>query len=69
MVVLIFSELTNNHGHYTYGNIERIKAVSKNWNTFDDVVTLLLDIYEELQSQDWINTRAGEKQEDEQLSG
>jgi hypothetical protein len=52
----------------SYGNIERIKAVSKKGDTFNDVVAMLLDYYEDLHRQDWINTRAVEKQEEGQLS-
>ena len=48
----------------SYGNIERIKAVSNKGDTFNDVVAMLLDYYEDLHRQDWINTRAVEKQEE-----
>ena len=51
----------------SYGNIERIKAVSNKGDTFNDVVAMLLDYYEDLHLQDWINTRAVEKQEEGQL--
>jgi hypothetical protein len=40
----------------SYGNIERIKAIGKKGETFNDVVTKLLDYYEDLQREDWINT-------------
>jgi len=41
----------------SYGNIERIKAVGKKEETFDDVVTKLLDYYEDLQREDLTNTQ------------
>ena len=39
------------------GNIKRIKAISKKGETFNDVVTKLLDYYEDLQRKDWVNTQ------------
>ena len=39
------------------GNVERIKAVGKKGETFDEVVTMLLDFYEDLRRQDWINVK------------
>jgi hypothetical protein len=49
------------------GNIERIKAVSKKGETFDDVVTKLLDYYEDLQREDWVNTHSNENHYKEQI--
>lgn len=46
----------------SYGNIERIKAIGKEGKTFNDVVTKLLDYYEDLQREDWVNTRSHENQ-------
>ncbi len=46
------------HIRVSYGNIERIEAICKKGNTFDDAVTILLDYYEDLHRQDWVNTRA-----------
>ena len=51
------------------GNIERIKAVSKKGETFDEVVTMLLDFYEDLRRQDWVNTQSNENQYKEQICG
>ena len=42
------------------GNIERIKAIGKNGETFDEVVTMLLDFYEDLRRQDLTNTESDE---------
>jgi len=50
------------------GNIERIKAIGKSGETFNDVVTVLLDYYEDLRRQDWINTQSNENQHKEQIS-
>jgi hypothetical protein len=50
------------------GNVERIKAVGKKGETFDDVVTMLLDFYEDLRRQDWVNTQSNENQYKEQIS-
>jgi hypothetical protein len=49
------------------GNIERIKAIGKMGNTFDDIVTMLLDYYEDLRRQDWVNTKSNENLYNEQL--
>ena len=49
----------------SYGNIERIKAVGKKGETFDDVVTMLLDYYEDLRRQDWIYTKSNWKKPEE----
>jgi hypothetical protein len=49
------------------GNVERIEAVSKKGETFDDVVTKLLDFYEDLRRQDWINLQNNENQYKEQV--
>jgi hypothetical protein len=51
------------------GNVERIKAVGKKGETFDDVMTMLLDFYEDLRRQDWVNTQSNESQYKEQISG
>jgi len=62
------SKEKNNDGvayiRVSYGNIERIEAICKKGNTFDDAITILLDYYEDLHRQDCINTRAVEKQEE-----
>jgi hypothetical protein len=50
-------------------NVERIKAAGKKGETFDDVVTMLLDYYEDLRRQDWINKKSDEYQYKEQISG
>jgi hypothetical protein len=42
----------------SYRNIKRIKAIGKIGDTFNDVVTMLLDYYEELHCQDWVNNGA-----------
>lgn len=47
------------------GNIERMKAIGKMGNTLDDVVTMLLDYYEDLRRQEWINTKSNENQYNE----
>jgi hypothetical protein len=49
------------------GNIERIKAICKKGETFNDVVTKLLDYYEDLQREDWVNTQSNENQYKEQI--
>jgi hypothetical protein len=49
------------------GNIERMKAVSKAGNTLDDVLTMLLDYYEDLRRQEWINMNSHENQHNEEL--
>lgn len=48
-------------------NIERMKAIGKMGNTFDDVVTMLLDYYEDLRRQEWVNSKSIENQYNEQL--
>ena len=53
----------------SYGNIERIKAVGKKGETLDGVLTMLLDYYEDLHHQDWVNIKSGWKQQEEQSSG
>jgi hypothetical protein len=40
------------------GNIERMKAIGKKGNTFDDILTMLLDYYEDLRRQEWVNTKS-----------
>jgi hypothetical protein len=42
------------------GNIERIKAIGKKGKTVNDVVTKLLDYYEDLQREDLINIQSNE---------
>ncbi|MDQ1252928.1 MAG: hypothetical protein QG646_2070 [Euryarchaeota archaeon] len=49
------------------GNIERINAISKKGETFDDVVTKLLDYYEDLQREDLINTQSNGNQYKKQI--
>jgi hypothetical protein len=44
------------------------KAIVKKGETFDDVVKMLLDYYEDLRRQDWTNTQSEENQYDEQLT-
>ena len=51
------------------GNFERMKAIGKIGNTFDDIVTMLLDYYEDLHRQDWVNIKSSWKQQEEQSSG
>lgn len=46
----------------SYGNLERMKATGKMEDTFNDVVTMLLDYYEDIHSQDWINAASNENQ-------
>jgi hypothetical protein len=46
-----------------------MKAVGKKGETFDDVVTMLLDFYEDLRRQDWVNKQSNENQYKEQISG
>jgi hypothetical protein len=41
----------------SYENLERIKAIGKKGKAFNDVVTKLLDYYEDLQRKDWVNTQ------------
>lgn len=48
-------------------NIERMKAIGKMGKTFDDIVTMLLDYYEDLRRQEWVNTKNIENQKNEQL--
>jgi hypothetical protein len=48
------------------GNVERIKAIGKKGEKFNDVVTKLLDYYEDLQREDWINTQSNGNQCKEQ---
>ena len=42
------------------GNVERVKAIGKKGETFDEVVTILLDFYEDLRRQDLTNTESDE---------
>lgn len=49
------------------GNIERMKAIGKPGNTLDDVLTMLLDYYEDLRRQEWVNTNNHENQRNEEL--
>lgn len=49
------------------GNVERLKAVGKKGETFDEVVTKLLDFYEDLRRQDWINIKSDENQYKDQV--
>lgn len=50
------------------GNVERIKAISKKGEAFDDVVTKLLDYYEDLQREDLINIHSNGNQYKEQIN-
>jgi hypothetical protein len=43
------------------------KAIDKKGKTFDDVVTKLLDYYEDIQREDWVNTKSGENRCKEQI--
>lgn len=49
------------------GNVKRLKAVVKKGETIDDVVTKLLDFYEDLRRQDWINIKSDENQFKDQV--
>jgi hypothetical protein len=49
------------------GNVERIKAIGKKGETFDNVVTKLLAYYEDLQREDLINTQSNENQNKKQI--
>ncbi len=49
------------------GNIERIKAIGKKGKTFNDVVSKLLDYYEDLQREDLTNTQSNENKYKEQI--
>jgi hypothetical protein len=49
------------------GNIERIKAICKKGETVNDVVTKLLDYFEDLQREDWENSQSNENQYKEQI--
>jgi hypothetical protein len=49
------------------GNIERMKAIGKAGNPLDDVLTMLLDYYEDLRRQEWVNTNSHENQNNEEL--
>ena len=42
------------------GNVERVKAIGKKGETFDQVVMMLLDFYEDLRRQDWTNKESDE---------
>jgi hypothetical protein len=37
-------------------NVERIKVVGKKGETFDDVVTMLLDFHKDLRREEWVDT-------------
>lgn len=50
------------------GNVERLKAVGKKGETLNDVVTKLLDFYEDLRRQDWNNIKNCRNQYKEQVS-
>ena len=47
--------------------VKRIKAIGKKGETFDNVVTKLLDYYEDLQREDLTNTRSNENQYKKQI--
>jgi len=49
------------------GNIERIKAIGKKGETFNDVVAKLLDYYEDLQREDLTNIQSNENKYKEQI--
>jgi hypothetical protein len=51
------------------GNLERIKAIGKKGKTVNDVVTKLLDYYEDLQREDLINIQSNESKYKEQIKG
>lgn len=53
----------------SHGNIERIKAVGKKGETLDDVITKLLDYYEDLRRQEWVNAKSEENQYNKKISG
>lgn len=46
------------------GNVERIKALAKKGETFDDVLTMLLDFYQDLRRQDLTSTQSNWKQKE-----
>jgi len=52
----------------SHGNIERIKAVGKKGETFDDVITKILDYYEDLRRQEWGNVKSEENQYNEKIN-
>jgi hypothetical protein len=49
------------------GNIERIKLISKKGETFDNVLTKILDYYEDLRREDLVNTRNNGNQYKKQI--
>ena len=49
------------------GNVERLKTIGKKGETLDDVVTKLIDFYEDLRRQDWINIKSDENQFNDQV--
>ena len=53
----------------SHRNIERIKAVGKKGETFDDVITKILDYYEDLRRQEWVNAKSEENQYNKKISG
>jgi len=44
------------------GNLERIKTAGKKDDTFNDIITMLLDFYEDVHRQDWVNKTDNENQ-------
>lgn len=46
------------------GNVERIKSLAKQGETFDDVLTTLLDFYQDLRRQDLTSTQSNWKQKE-----
>ncbi len=51
------------------GNVERIKAIGKKGETFDEIMTMLLDFYKDLRREEWVDTKSHEKQHKEKISG
>ncbi|MGE5409888.1 MAG: hypothetical protein ACM3MI_02935 [Clostridiales bacterium] len=49
------------------GNLERMKAIGKKGETFDNVVTKLLDYYEDLRREDLINPKSNGNQYRKQI--
>jgi len=49
------------------GNVERIKAISKKGETFDNVLTKILVYYEDLRREDLVNTRNNGNQYKKQI--
>jgi hypothetical protein len=44
-----------------------MKAIGKAGNPLDDVLTMLLDYYEDLRRQEWVDTNSHENQNNEEL--